>query len=133
MKKTTILIPLFCFGIFSSISNAQTGNTCAESITLAVGAPSVCTNTVVTIDGTITDSGIADPGCADYAGSDLWFQLTMPSTGGVQLLTSTSDNSIEDTVIAAYSGADCDNLIFMSCNDDISFNSTFSKLNVDMV
>ena len=130
MKKTTILILLFCFGIFISISNAQTGNTCAESIALAVGAPSVCSNTVVTIDGTITDSGIADPGCADYAGSDFWFQITMPASGGVQLLTSASDNSIEDTGIAVYSGTDCNNLVLISCNDDISGTNTFSRMNV---
>ena len=130
MKKNTILISLFCFGIFISTNNAQTGNTCAESDVLSVGAPSVCANTMVIIDGTITDSGVADPGCADYTGSDFWYQLTMPASGGVQLLTSASDNSINDTGIAAYSGADCNNLILISCNDDISGTNTYSRMNV---
>ena len=65
-----------------------------------------------------TDSGIADPGCANYSGGDIWFKTTIPAGGNLTIETSQGNNgSVSDTGMAVYEG-DCNNLNLIECNDD---------------
>ncbi len=92
-------------------------NECAGAIDLTVGALDTCSNTLITVDGTATDSGIGNPFCADYVGGDLWYKLTVPASGSIRIETDTNDNSITDGGMAVYTGADCNNLELYECKD----------------
>jgi len=59
------------------------------------------------------------PGCANYLGSDVWFQVTVP-TGG-SLVIDTQTGVMTDGGIAIYSGT-CTGLTLINCNDDSSPN-----------
>jgi hypothetical protein len=72
-----------------------------------------------------TDSGVSSPGCGNYQGSDVWFSVTVPSTGNLLIDTDTGD--ITDGAMAAYSG-DCANLTLIECDDDDSDNGSMPKL-----
>jgi hypothetical protein len=76
-----------------------------------------------------TDSGIPDPGCANYQGGDVWFKTTVPSDGNVDIeTTSVSGSSLSDTGMAVYSG-DCNSLSLIECNDD-GGSGFFSKVSL---
>ncbi len=103
--------------LFTSLVYAQPANdVCSGAITLNIGLN--CNNILVTLDGTETDSGVPDPGCASYNGGDLWYKLVMPASGEIRVETDTDDGSISDGGMAIYTGADCNNLILYQCNDD---------------
>ena len=77
-----------------------------------------------------TDSGVADPGCANYNGADIWFHVLVQrdadiiyfETSGIQ------GSEVDDTGLAVYSGT-CDSLTLISCNDDFG-GEYFSQVNV---
>ena len=112
MKKTTLLFAFF--GLLSAYAIAQPSNDlCSGATTLPVGA--TCINTLVTFDGTAADSGVSDPGCADYVGGDLWYSLTVPASGIVSVVASTDDGSLTIAGMAIYTGADCNSLTKLTC------------------
>lgn len=75
---------------------------------------------------TATDSGIADPGCANYGGADMWYYAIVPASGELTIETSSS-GGITDTGIAWYDGSgDCSSPTFSDCNDDA--NGLFSSI-----
>ena len=53
------------------------GDSCSESTYDNLGA---------------TDSGIPDPGCADYEGGDVWFKAVIPPSGNLFIGTNTSND-----------------------------------------
>ncbi|NRA92865.1 MAG: hypothetical protein HRU26_09330, partial [Psychroserpens sp.] len=61
------------------------------------------------------DSGVVDPGCAAYAGGDVWFSYVVNSTG--ELTVEISPNVVLDTGLALYSG-NCGGLVLLGCDDD---------------
>ncbi|MCK0178088.1 T9SS type A sorting domain-containing protein [Flavobacteriaceae bacterium S0862] len=107
-------------------------NDCSGAVSLTVGAPDTCSNTLVTIDGTETDSGFGDPGCSSYVGGDLWYKLIVPASGSVSIITETNDSSITDGGMAVYTGSDCNNLTLYECDSDGNTNSLeyFERINV---
>ncbi len=114
MKKIRLLGLLYVL-VFTSLTIAQpSNNLCLGAIELTVKV--TCNNSVVMIDGTETNSGIANPGCANYAGGDLWYFLRIPLTGAVVVEASSSGGSIDHTGLALYKGNDCNNLEFELCN-----------------
>ena len=116
MKNKLLFLIAFAT-LFSIKSFAQPSNDlCSGAITLPVGAS--CSNTLVTFDGTATDSGLSNPGCADYLGGDLWYSLTMPASGIVTIVASNNDGSISNVGMAAYIGGDCNTLTKLSCAID---------------
>ncbi|MBK9592795.1 MAG: pre-peptidase C-terminal domain-containing protein [Crocinitomicaceae bacterium] len=88
-----------------------------------------CTATAVPVNGTCTyasytnagatDSGLADPGCANYSGGDVWFTATVPASGN--LIFDTNTGGVTDGGMAIYTGT-CGSLTLLSCNDDGSAN-----------
>jgi hypothetical protein len=66
-----------------------------------------------------TDSGVANPGCAGYAGADVWFSVVVPASGNLVIDTDTGD--IFDGGMAIYSGT-CAALTLIECDDDDSDN-----------
>ncbi len=65
-----------------------------------------------------TESGIPDPGCANYNGADLWFTATVPSSGTLYIETSTG--SITEAGLAIYTSPtdNCNNLVLSQCVDN---------------
>jgi len=76
-----------------------------------------------------TDSGVEEPPCAYYNGSDVWFKVAVPDDGSLTVETLAGNSGeIYDTGMAVYSG-DCDNLELLECNDD-GGEGYFSKIYV---
>ncbi|WP_298238221.1 T9SS type A sorting domain-containing protein [uncultured Algibacter sp.] len=90
---------------------------CENAITLPTSV--TCMSSTGSNEGTDstnnTDFGICS---GSYEGSDVWFSVIVPSTGRFSVETSTDDGSIEDTVIAIYSGNCLNGLTFIKCSDD---------------
>ncbi|RTQ49590.1 T9SS type A sorting domain-containing protein [Hymenobacter gummosus] len=72
-------------------------------------------------------AGTPAPGCASYAGGDVWYSLTVPANGIVQVATGQgSGTSLSDTGLALYSGS-CGALTLIGCNDDTNVDA-FSQV-----
>ncbi|MCK5463305.1 MAG: hypothetical protein KAI95_09825, partial [Bacteroidales bacterium] len=70
----------------SESSPPENDNPCS-AILLPVGY--TC-NATIQDNNRATDSGIPDPGCADYAGGDVWFKAVIPPSGNLFIGTNTS-------------------------------------------
>lgn len=82
---------------------------------IALTATSNCTyQTFTNANSTGTISAPA-PGCANYAGSDVWFSVTVPPGGA--LTFDTQEGVITDGAMAIYSGT-CNSLTLIECDDD---------------
>jgi len=86
---------------------------CASSINIPVNTS--CVTQSFTNVGA-SDSGVADPGCGNYSGGDVWFNLIVPTSGSVTVETS-NDGGITDSGMALYTGA-CGSLTLLDCDDD---------------
>jgi len=78
-----------------------------------------------------TVPAIPAPGCASYAGGDVWFQVTVPASGTVTVTTSTVGGSpVTDSGLAFYTSPACavGPFTLVSCNDDIGFPNLMSTL-----
>lgn len=60
--------------------------------------------------------GITAPGCGNYVGGDVWFTVTVPSSGAVSISTETA--VITDAAMAVYTGSSCSSLTLVSCSND---------------
>ncbi|MFT3908653.1 MAG: gliding motility-associated C-terminal domain-containing protein [Ferruginibacter sp.] len=79
-----------------------------------------CNYQTFTDDGATSSANVPAPGCANYTGGDVWFQVVVPA-GGV-LTFDTNTGEVTDGGMAIYSGATCDNLTLIACDDDASPN-----------
>jgi len=105
---------------------AQPANdNCAGAIQIPMGGPNVCIP--ITGNNTAATSSAITPGCAAYTGFEIWFKVTVPSTGLAIIETSAVAGGFTDSGIAAYSG-DCGSLTLIECDDDGSDIGLFSKL-----
>ena len=78
-----------------------------------------CTNTAGTLAAATATPSIPAPGCANYAGADVWYQVTVPASGQVTVTTSNQGGNI-NTGMAFYTAATCAGpFTLVSCNDDI--------------
>ena len=53
---------------------------------------------------------------SDIPSRDLWFNVTVPSTGTLQLLAHDSERGLTNLIMEVFEG-DCDNLIFIDCEE----------------
>ncbi|MBO2010674.1 fibronectin type III domain-containing protein, partial [Hymenobacter negativus] len=96
-----------------------------DECTTATAIPSIGVGTCGTaVNGTnvgataSSTTGTPAPGCASYSGGDVWFRLTVPANGIVQVQTDQgTGTSISDSGLALYSGS-CGSLTLISCDDD---------------
>ncbi len=125
------LTPLLAGGLLLTASYARAqapaNDDCATATALPVapvGGP--CTPLTATNQNATASAGVAAPSCGDYQGGDVWFALTVPASGAVQLSTSAVAGSpVTDTQLALYRGS-CGSLTELACNDD--FNGRFSQV-----
>ena len=76
---------------------------------------------------TITSS-VTTPPCGNFVGYDIWYSTTVPNSG--ILTINTENGTLNDMAMAAYTGTDCGNLIFLACDDNSSSNSNMPKLSL---
>lgn len=91
---------------------AQSNNPCGAPV-LTVGTS--CTYTVGTNAAATASPGVPAPGCANYLGGDVWYQITVPAGGALTVQTATG--VITDGGLAIYSGP-CGSLALVQCDDD---------------
>ena len=82
-------------------------------------AGATCSFTAATNAGATASAGVPAPGCASYAGGDVWFSVTVPASG--HLIFDTNTGVITDGGMAIYSGV-CGALTLIECDDDDSAN-----------
>ncbi len=99
---------------------------CASAIALPVGTDNACNFTAST-NGGATDSGeLPAPSCASYAGGDVWYTVTVPSTGNLTVDTG-NGGTFTDSGMSIYSGT-CGALTEIECDDDDSDDGAFSLI-----
>lgn len=92
---------------------------------LTVGAScSFATYTTTGATNSSLSTSVTLPTCANFQGGDVWFSFTAPTSGHVIIDTDTG--VITDAGMALYSGADCNNLSEVDCDDDGSANGLMS-------
>jgi len=100
---------------------------CATATTLTPGGV-FATNPVVGTNSGATNSNPPAPGCASFAGGDVWYSVTVPASGSLTIETNPDGTSaITDTGLAVYSGT-CAGLTLVQCDDDSSASGNFSKI-----
>jgi len=99
-----------------------------------------CNATVLSVDATCSynpatnlnatsSPAIPAPGCAAYNGGDVWFAITVPASGAVQIDTQTG--TMTDGGMAVYSAASCSGpFTLVACDDDSSPNGSMPQLTV---
>ena len=65
-----------------------------------------------------TGSGVANPGCANYGGQDVWYYAIVPAGGEIEVSTNTVGGGITDGGLAIYSGSCDGTLTLLDCDDD---------------
>ncbi len=89
---------------------------------------SACTFQTFTNENSTNTTGLDDPGCANYQGSDVWFKVVVPS-GGALIFDSETD-VVTDGGMAIYSGTCGGNLTLLDCDDDASDNGLMPFISV---
>lgn len=84
-----------------------------NAFTVSVNA--TCTSPYQVFDNTsaTASSGVPDPGCGNYQGSDVWLNVVVPTSGS--LIITTEAGTMTDGAMAIYSGT-CSNLTLISCD-----------------
>lgn len=96
---------------------------------IAVTVNNSCNYTQYTNANATTTAGIPAPGCANYAGGDVWFSFVVPASGNVSLDASTG--VITDGGMAVYSATACNGTFtLIQCDDDNSANGLMPALNL---
>ena len=109
------------FGNFKITASDPTpsNDLCSGAISLTVDNIS-CGSGIGVGDNTYaTDSGqMPTPSCANYQGFDLWYSLTIPTSGNVIIETTAGTfGNVDDMGISAYSG-NCGSLVEIECDND---------------
>lgn len=99
-------------------------NPCS-AIPLSVGT--TCNYTQYTNAGATATIGPPAPGCSLYSGGDVWFSVTVPTSGSI--LFDSQTGVIQDGGMAVYSGT-CSALNLIACDDDGSNNGLMPSLSV---
>jgi hypothetical protein len=87
-----------------------------------------CVYATHTNDNATAAPGIPVPGCAGYLGGDVWFTVTVPTSG--KLLVDTQTGVMLDGGMAVYTGT-CGALTLLECDDDDSPNGAMPSILVD--
>ena len=102
---------------------APANDDCSGAIALIAGGI-FADHAVLGTNVSATNSIPADPSCASYLGSDVWYSIAVPASGTLTL--ETGSGSVTDTGLAVYQG-DCSTLVEYDCDDDAGVNA-YSKV-----
>jgi hypothetical protein len=92
---------------------------------LTAGASCVYTNST-TAQATAT-AGVPAPGCANYAGGDVWFKVVVPASGG--LIMDSNTGVVTDGGMALYTAPSCSGpFTLVVCDDDASANGSMPMI-----
>lgn len=94
---------------------------------ISVTASTSCTYQTFSNDNSTATVGPPDPGCANYLGADVWFQVTVPAGGALNF--DSQAGGITDGGMAIYTGT-CGNLTLIDCDDDSSPNGLMPFISV---
>jgi|GEM_PF-637726 len=115
---------------FRTLIPPPANDDCANATALTVGT-NVNNIPITTTNVSATNSNPPAPGCAAFAGGDVWFTVTVPASGSVTLETNAlSGSAVTDTGMAVYSGT-CGALTLLACDDDSSTNGNFSLISLN--
>jgi len=112
--------------LFSDGPNPSTGlvftgsadcNMTASPGEVACTALPLDTVSCVTADNTGNQGSGLNPGCANYQGQDIWFQMQVPPSGNLSIYTSTT-GGMNDTGLAIWQSTTCTGLNLLACDDD---------------
>jgi hypothetical protein len=105
-------------------ATGPTNDDCAGAISVPVNTTGTCTN-IASADNTLATASTvgSTPVCGSYQGRDLWFSVTVPTSGNVtvQTVVASTGTDVGDTGMAIYSGT-CGNLVELGCDDDAAGN-----------
>ena len=93
---------------------------CATTVdpgTVPCAALPIDTADCILVDNTAVLGSSIGPGCANYAGGDLWFGMTVPPSGNI-IISTLEAGGLNDTGIALWTGPDCFSLTLRGCDDD---------------
>jgi hypothetical protein len=111
---------------FTTLAPAPANDNCAGAAALPV-ATTCTTVTGTTAGATASTAPIGAPGCGTGTVNDVWYALTVPANGVVQVSTSAvTGSSVTDTGLQLYSGT-CGALTSLGCNDNFG-SSNFSQV-----
>ena len=113
-------------------AQAPANDDCAGAIALPVAASGgSCPGFSATNLGATDSQDVPPPGCAaSYQGGDVWYVLTVPPSGNLQISSAAAPGSpVEDTQLTLYSGS-CGSLVEIGCSEDIDWNNYFSRITV---
>ena len=117
-----ILCSFVCFvGLLSNLFAQVPNDNPCNAIALAVNTN--CNFATFSNAGANASVGVPAPGCANYLGGDVWFNVTVPASGSLSFDSNTG--VITDGGMAIYSGA-CNALTLIECDDDDSPNGLMS-------
>lgn len=108
---------------YMSSAQAPANDDCTGAISLTPSA--TCTYQTFTTTNATASTGAPAPGCANYQGGDVWFQVVVPAGGA--LIFDTQTGTITDLGMAIYSGT-CAGLTLIECDDDDSPNGNMSLI-----
>ena len=84
-----------------------------------LSASTVCGPKATGSLGVYTDSGVANPGCGNYQGGDMWYTLVIPASGNVDIEGKSVVGGVSDIAVAAYTASSCAAAkTLVSCNDN---------------
>ena len=115
------------FNICASTPNTPPNDNPCTATPLTVDA--TCSYTATTNSDATATVGIPAPGCGAYNGGDVWFAITVPASGAVQI--DASLGTMTDGAMAVYTAASCSGpFSLVSCDDDNSANGSMPYLTV---
>ena len=126
MSLKLVISTIFLFFALLSFSQPANDDPCG-AINLSVN--NSCNFTNYLNFGATATGGVTAPGCAGYAGGDVWFTFTMPNNG-YHVTVEMGAVGITDGGMAIYSGPDCNTLTLLNC-DDNSGSGNMPLLTVD--
>jgi gliding motility-associated-like protein len=126
MNNKTALLQLLCLLLFGSQSLLASDDPCSATPLTVTATCSPLSANNASATNTL---GVPDPGCAGYAGGDIWFTFTMPNYGYHTVLELMA-GSMTDGGMAVYTGTDCSSLTLVAC-DDNSGSGNMPMLTVD--
>ncbi|MBR9922938.1 MAG: hypothetical protein GYB31_19095 [Bacteroidetes bacterium] len=114
--KWFLWIPFFLF-----TQSALAQNTPCAAISL----PNDMANFQTYSTAGLSNSGIADPGCAAPVSVDIWFSVTIPPSGDLDIAT--LPGTMVNAAMAVYAGP-CNNPTLIACTDDDNCGNTIMPI-----